>query len=45
VQKWHLRYKTSDISEVKQSRVKLTTECLCKLVYGLSIDDISGDLA
>jgi len=28
VQKWHLRYKTSDISERKQSTAKLTTECL-----------------
>jgi len=26
--KWHLRYKTSDISETKQSRAKVTTECL-----------------
>jgi len=25
VQKWHLRYKTSDISETKQSRTKFTT--------------------
>jgi len=28
VQKWHLRYKTSDISETKQSIAKLTTECV-----------------
>jgi len=44
VQKWHLRYKTSDISETKQSIAKLTTECLQKLVYGLPIGDKSGDL-
>jgi len=31
--------KTSDISETKRSRTKLTTECLQKLVYGLSIGD------
>jgi len=36
--------KTSDISETKQSRAKVTTECLCKLVYGLSVGDKSGDL-
>jgi len=28
VQKWHLRYKTRDIYETKQSRAKVTTECL-----------------
>jgi len=28
VQKWHLRYKTSDISETKQPRARVTTECL-----------------
>jgi len=31
VQKWPLRYKTSDVSEMKQSRAKVskvTTECL-----------------
>jgi len=27
VRKWHLRYKTSDISETKWSRAKVTTEC------------------
>jgi len=42
---WHLRYKTSDISEKKQSRAKVTTECISKLVYNLSIGDKSGDLA
>ena len=42
--KWHLRYKTSDISETKQSRAKVTTECLQKPVYGLLIGDKSGDL-
>jgi len=26
--KWRMRYKTSDISETKQSRAKLTTGCL-----------------
>ena len=31
--------KTSDISETKRSRAKLTTECLQKLLYGLSICD------
>jgi len=41
VQKWHLRYKTSDISETKQSKAKATTECL---MYGLSIGDKFGDL-
>jgi len=39
VQKWHLRYKTSDISEWTQSRFKLTTDCLWELVYGLSIGE------
>jgi len=41
VQKWHLRYKTSDISETKQSRAKLT------IVYAVRpIDcDKCGDLA
>jgi len=39
VQKWPLRYKSSDISEMKQSRAKVTTECLQELVYGLSIGD------
>jgi len=39
VQNWQLRYKTSDISEMKQSRAKVTTECLQKLGYGLSIGD------
>jgi len=38
VQKWHLWYKTSDISETKQSRAKVTT------LYSLSIADKSGDL-
>jgi len=28
VQRWRLLYKTSDISEMKQSRAKVTTECL-----------------
>ena len=28
VQKWHLWYKTSDISETKQSRAKVTTQCI-----------------
>jgi len=28
VQKLHLVYKTSDISEMKQSRAKVTTDCL-----------------
>ena len=45
VQKCHLRYKTSDISEMKQSTAEVTTACLQKLVYGLSIGDKSGDLA
>jgi len=27
-QKWYLQYKTSDISEMKESRAKVTTECL-----------------
>jgi len=27
-QKWHLRCKTSDISETTQSRAKVATECL-----------------
>jgi len=44
VQKWHLRYKTSDISATKWSRAKVTTQCPQKLVYGLSIGDKSGDL-
>jgi len=35
VQKSHLRNKTSYISETKQSRAKLTAECLYKLVCGL----------
>jgi len=26
--KWHLQHKTSDISVTKQSRAKVTTECL-----------------
>ena len=42
MQKWHLQYKTSDISETKQSKAKLTKECLQKLVYDLSIGDKSG---
>jgi len=33
VQKWHLRYKTSDISEMKQSRAKLTTQFLVYTAY------------
>jgi len=37
VQRWHLRYKTSDISEAKQSRANVASECLYKLVYGLPI--------
>ena len=44
LQKWHLQYKTSDISETKQSGAKVTIECLWKLAYGLSIGDKSGDL-
>jgi len=28
VQKWHLRYKTGDIPKTKQSRAKVTRECL-----------------
>jgi len=28
VQKWHLRYKTDNISEAKHSTAKITTECL-----------------
>jgi len=43
LQKWRMRYKTSDISEMKQSRAKLTTECLQKIVYGLPIGNKSGN--
>jgi len=43
LQKWHLRYKTSDISETKRSRAKDFTGHL--LVYGIPIGDKSGDLA
>jgi len=44
VQKWHLRHKTSDISETKQSRAKVTIECGVSIVYGQSIGDKSRDL-
>jgi len=27
VQKWHVQYKTSDISETMHSRAKVTTDC------------------
>ena len=37
VQKWHLRYKTSNISETKQSRAKLTIECLRYVVLWLEV--------
>ena len=36
--------KNSDISETKQSRAKVTTGCLEKLVNGLSTGDKSGDV-
>jgi len=35
VQQWHLRYKTSDISETKRSRAKISTECLWCTAYRL----------
>jgi len=40
----HLRYKTSDISETKQSTAKVTTMSIETRVYGLSTGDKSGDL-
>jgi len=33
VQKWHLRFKTIDISETKQSRAKVIIDCLYLLTY------------
>jgi len=36
--------KTSNMSQVKQSRAKVITKCLQTLVYDLSIGNISGDL-
>ena len=36
--------KTSAISDMKQSRANVTTKCLQKLVYNLSIGDKSGDI-
>jgi len=39
-----VRYKTSDISETKQSTAKLTKKCLYKLVYDQSTGEKSGDL-
>jgi len=44
VQKWHFRHKTNDVYETKRSGAKVTTECLSKLMYGLSTSDKSGDL-
>jgi len=51
VQKCHLRYKTSDISETKLSAAKVTfigymvsLELCVGLRHGLSTDDKSGDL-
>jgi len=36
--------KTSDVSETKQSRAKVTTVSIETRVYGLSTGDKSGDL-
>jgi len=35
VQKWHLRYKTGDISETNWFRAKVATECLYRVSIAL----------